>query len=244
MPNYRLTLQFEGTRYHGWQVQPGWPTVQAEVEKAIAKTTAQQVRILGCGRTDSGVHAEEYVANFRVESDLAPERMQHALNSRLPEDIVVAACDVAPDEFHATLSSKGKIYRYTIATGEVRPVLDRSFVHWVRHPLDADAMRRAAACLVGEHDFASFVTERDPAKDTVRTIYRLDVAARGRYIDITVEGSGFLYNMVRTIAGCLIAVGRGARTVEWMKDALDARDRAKAFDTAPACGLTMVRALY
>ena len=244
MPNYRLTLQFEGTRYHGWQVQPGWPTVQAEIEKAIAKTTAQQIRILGCGRTDSGVHAEEYVANFRVESDLPPERMMHALNSRLPEDIAVTACDVAPDEFHATLDVRRKTYRYTIATGRVRPVIERRFVHWVRHPLDVDAMRRASECLVGEHDFASFVTERDPAKNTVRTIYRLDVAARGRFIDITVEGNGFLYNMVRTLAGCLIAVGRGLRPVEWMRDALEARDRTKALDTAPAQGLTMVRTLY
>ncbi len=244
MPNYRLVLQFEGTRYHGWQLQPGWPTVQGEMEKAVAKTTAQQVRVLGCGRTDAGVHAEEYVASFKVESELPPERMLHALNSRLPEDIAVIRCDIAPDDFHATLSSKGKVYRYTVATGEVRPVLDRWFVHWVRHPLDAEPMRRAAACLVGEHDFASFVTEHDPEKDTVRTIRRLEVETRGRYIDITVEGNGFLYNMVRTIAGCLIAVGRGARTVEWMKEVLEACDRKKAFDTAPAEGLTMVRALY
>ena len=255
MPNYRLTLQFEGTNYHGWQLQPGWPTVQGEMEKAVAKTTAQQVRVLGCGRTDAGVHAEAYVASFKVESDLAPERMLHALNSRLPDDIAVTACDIAPDDFHATRSSKGKIYRYTIATGVVRPVLDRNFVHWMRHPLDVAAMQAAAACLVGEHDFASFVTERDPGKNTVRTIHRLEVAtrglspetlseARGRYIDITVEGNGFLYNMVRTIAGCLIAVGRGARSVEWLMEVLEARNRTKAFDTAPAEGLAMVKALY
>lgn len=244
MPNYRLVLQFEGTRYHGWQLQPGWATVQGEMEKAVAKTTAQQVRVLGCGRTDAGVHAEAFVASFKVDSRLPPERMLHALNSRLPEDIAVTACDIAPDDFHATRSSKGKIYRYTIATGGVRPVLDRNFVHWVRHPLDVDVMRAAAACLVGEHDFASFVSEHDPEKDTVRTIHRLEVAARGRHIDITVEGNGFLYNMVRTIAGCLIVVGRGARTVEWLKEVLDARDRKKAFQTSPACGLTMVKALY
>ena len=255
MPNYRLTLQFEGTRYHGWQLQPGWATVQGEMEKAVAKTTAQKIRVLGCGRTDAGVHAEEYVASFKVESKLPPERMLHALNSRLPEDIAVTACEIAPDDFHATRSSKGKVYRYAIATGRTRPVLDRNFVHWVRHPLDVETMRAAAACLVGEHDFASFVSEHDPEKNTVRTIYRIDVAARGlspetlsgargRTIDITVEGNGFLYNMVRTIAGCLIVVGRGARSVAWMKDVLDARDRTKAFQTAPACGLTMVKALY
>ena len=244
MPNYRLTLTFDGTAYHGWQVQPNAVTVQEVLERAIEETVGRHVGLMGCGRTDAGVHAESYVANFNVDSDLPPERMLAALNSRLPEDVVVTACEIAPNDFHATLSAKGKIYRYTIAVGEVRPVLDRHVVHWVRHPLDVDAMRRAAACLVGEHDFASFVTQHDPEKDTVRTIHRLDVETDGRYVGITVAGNGFLYNMVRTIVGCLVAVGRGQRRPGWMKAVLDARDRTKAVDTAPAKGLTLVRAIY
>ncbi|KPJ52723.1 MAG: hypothetical protein AMS16_06025 [Planctomycetes bacterium DG_58] len=244
MPNYRLTLTFDGTNYHGWQLQPNVLTVQEVVERAVQETVGEHVGVLGCGRTDAGVHAENYVANFTVDSELAPERMQAALNSRLPEDVVVTHCEIAPDDFHATLSAKGKVYRYTVARGSVRPVLDRNFVHWCRHPLDVDAMRQAAECLVGEHDFASFVTEYSPEKDTVRTIGRLDIETEGRYIRITVAGDGFLYNMVRAIVGCLIAVGRGQRSAEWMKEVLDARDRTKAMDTAPAKGLTLVEAVY
>jgi tRNA pseudouridine38-40 synthase len=244
MPNYRLTLQFEGTNYHGWQIQPNGVTVQEVVERAVAETVGKSVRVLGCGRTDAGVHAENYVANFTVESDLAPERMLAALNSRLPDDVVVTACDIAPGDFHATLSVQSKVYRYTIATGGVRPVLDRNLVTHCRHALDVDAMRSAAASLVGEHDFASFVTEHSPDKDTVRIVRRLDITSSGRYVFIEIEGNGFLYNMVRTIAGCLMAVGRGLRPVEWMKEVLDASDRTRAFETAPARGLTMVRATY
>ncbi len=244
MPNYRLVLQFEGTRYHGWQVQPNGISVQEVIEKAVEATIGKRVRVLGCGRTDAGVHAEEYVANFTADSDLAPERMMGAINSRMPEDIAVLSCDIVPDDFHATHGVKLKTYRYTIATGPIRPVLDRNFVHWVRSPLDVDAMRRAAECLVGEHDFASFVTEHNPEKDTVRTITRLDITTDGRTIRILVEGNGFLYNMVRTIAGCLIAVGRAQRKPEWVKEVLDERDRTKASATAPARGLTMVKTVY
>jgi len=244
MPNYRLTLQFEGTNYHGWQIQPNGVTVQEVVERAVAETVGKPVRVLGCGRTDAGVHAENYVANFSVESDLAPERMLAALNSRLPDDVVVTACDTAPDDFHATLGVRSKVYRYAIATGGVRPALDRNFVTHCRHALDVEAMRAAAACLLGEHDFASFVTERSPDKDTIRIVRRLDITWSGRYVFIEIEGNGFLYNMVRTIAGCLMAVGRGLRPVGWMKEVLDARNRTRAFETAPARGLTMVRATY
>jgi len=244
MPNYRLTLTFDGTRYHGWQRQKNAVTVQEVLERAIEKTVGEHVGVLGCGRTDAGVHAERYVANFSVDSALAPERMQAALNSRLPEDVAVTACDLASDDFHATLSARGKVYRYTIVTGEVRPVLERDFVHWCRHPLDVEAMRQAAACLVGEHDFASFVTELAPDKNTVRTIHGIDVETEGRTVGITLAGNGFLYNMVRTIVGCLIAVGRGLRKPEWLKEVLDARDRTRAAETAPARGLTLVKAIY
>jgi len=244
MPNYRLTLTFEGTGYHGWQVQPNAVTVQEVVAGAIERTVGQKVNLLGCGRTDTGVHAENYVASFQAESDIAPERMRSALNSRLPEDIVVTACDIAPDDFHATRSATGKLYRYTIATGPVPPVFERRTVYWVPQPLDVDAMQAAARHLVGEHDFASFVTEHDPAKDTVRRIRRLDVERGERTITITVEGNGFLYNMVRTIAGCLIAVGRGSRTPDWLREVLAARDRRRAVDTAPAQGLCLVKPFY
>jgi tRNA pseudouridine38-40 synthase len=252
MPNYRLTLTFEGTNYHGWQIQPNALTVQEVIERAVAQTVGKAVRVLGCGRTDAGVHAENYVANFSVDSGLSPERMRAALNSRLPDDVVVTACDVAADDFHATLSARGKVYRYAIATGDVRPVPDRNFVYHCRHTLDVEAMRRSATTLVGEHDFASFVTEHSPDKvargmatgNTVRIIRRLDITSSGRYVFIEIEGNGFLYNMVRTIAGCLIAVGRGLRSPQWMKEVLDARDRTSAFETAPAKGLTLVRAIY
>lgn len=244
MPNYRLTLTFDGTNYHGWQIQPNAVTVQEVVTRAAAETVREEVSVLGCGRTDAGVHAESYVANFRVDSKLAPERMQAALNSRLPEDVAVVHCDITPDDFHATLSAKGKVYRYTIATGEVRPVLDRNFVHYCPGALNVSAMRKEAACLVGEHDFASFVTELAPGRNTVRTIHSLDVESDHRYVRITVGGNGFLYNMVRAIVGCLIMIGRGKREPGWMKEVLDDRDRTRAVETAPARGLTLIRAIY
>lgn len=244
MPNYRLTLTFEGTNYHGWQRQSDRVTVQEVVERAIAETVGEPVRVRGCGRTDAGVHAERYVAVFSVDSDLPPERMKAALNSRLPEDVAVLDCDLAPDGFHPTMAVKEKIYRYTIATGEVRPVIERNFVHWVRRALDLNVMTEAAQCLIGEHDFASFVTELPPGKNTVRTIHKLDIDADGRYITITVSGNGFLYNMVRAIVGCLIKIGQGRLEPSSMKEILDARDRTRACENPPAKGLTMVKVVY
>jgi len=244
MPNYRLTLTFEGTAYHGWQRQKGWPTVQQTVEMAIAKTVGAKVSVRGCGRTDAGVHAEKYVAVFNVASNLPPERMMAALNSRLPEDVAVLDCDIAPDDFHPTAGVTEKVYRYTIATGNVRPVIERNFVHWVRTSLDVDAMTEAAQCLIGEHDFASFVTDLPPGKNTVRTLHRLDVDVDGRYVTVTVSGNGFLYNMVRAIVGCLIVIGQGRLAPRCMQEILDARDRTKACKNPPARGLTMVRVVY
>jgi tRNA pseudouridine38-40 synthase len=244
MPNYRLTLAFDGAAYHGWQIQPNAVTVQEVLGRAISQTVGQDIVPMGCGRTDAGVHAESYVASFKVESNLSPERMQAALNSRLSEDIAVTSCEIAPDDFHATLSAKGKVYRYTILAGGVRPVRNRHYVHWLHHDLDVEAMRAAAAHLVGEHDFAAFVTQHDPEKNTVRIIHALDIDRSGRTITITVRGNGFLYNMVRTIVGCLITVGRGRQKPAWLREVLASRDRTCAAETAPARGLTLVEAIY
>ncbi len=244
MPNYRLTLSFEGTAYRGWQIQPEGATVQGTVARAIAETVACEVTLHGCGRTDAGVHAEEYTANFMTDKELPCERMLGAINSRLPKDIAGTTCEIATDNFHARACAVGKVYRYTIHAYGVRPVIDRNFVTFSRRRLDVDAMREAARCLVGEHDFASFVTQHDPAKNTVRTINALDIETDGRYIIITVKGNGFLYNMVRTIVGCLMTVGRGRQKPEWLRQVLDACDRTQASETAPARGLTMVRAIY
>jgi tRNA pseudouridine38-40 synthase len=244
MPNYRLTLTFDGTRYHGWQIQPKAVTVQQVVREAVAETVEESVAVNGCGRTDAGVHAQHYVANFIAAKGLPPERMRAALNSRLPEDIAVTACEIVEDSFHATQSAKGKVYRYTIATGDVRPVLDRHLVYYCRRPLDVPAMREAAACLVGEHDFASFVTELPPGKNSVRTIHALEIDADEDGVRITVHGNGFLYNMVRAIVGSLLAVGLGRQEPAWLSQVLAARDRTRAGKTAPARGLMLVRALY
>jgi tRNA pseudouridine38-40 synthase len=167
-----------------------------------------------------------------------------AINSRLPEDIVVTHCELAPEDFHATHSVRSKVYRYTLVVGGPRPVIDRNFVYHIHHELDVELMRRAAECLVGEHDFASFVSEHSPEKNTVRTVHRLEIERRGRYVTVTVEGNGFLYNMVRTMVGCLVAVGRGLRPVAWMKEMLESHDRSKALATAKAQGLTMVKTNY
>jgi len=240
---FRGVLEYDGTDFHGWQVQGSLRTVQGELEAALAGILGGRVPVIASGRTDAGVHAEGQLVSFRAATRLPPERLAAALNARLPSDLSVLSLEEAPEGFHATRDAVSKVYRYSILNGRTpRPLLRRTT--WrVPQPLDLARMRRGAAHLVGRHDFASFRTHPGAeAEDrgTVRTVHRIDVSRKGPVVSLEVEGDGFLYNMVRAITGTLVAVGRGHWEPDRVAGILRARDRAAAGPTAPARGLCLV----
>lgn len=243
----RLRLAYEGTRYSGWQIQPGRPTVQGEVTEAIRRVTGEAVVLKGSSRTDAGVHAFDQVAAFPTASPLAPQVWRRALNALLPADITVTAADLAPPGFDPVTAAVRKRYRYRIHDAEAKPVLSRHVVWRWRSRLDVAAMAAAARALVGEHDFTSFESTPSTRLSKVRTIHALEVfrpppadAPLGAEAWIEVEGNGFLYNMVRIITGSLVMVGTGRRGPEWLGEALAARCRAAAGPTAPPEGLVLL----
>ena len=243
-----LRLAYEGTRYSGWQVQPGRATVQGALAAAIHGISGEDVAPRGTSRTDAGVHALDQVAAFTTASDLDAATWARALNARLPEDIAVReACEVAAD-FDPLAAAVRKRYRYRIHDAAWRPVLQRTFVWRWRGRLDCGRMREAAAHLVGEHDFTSFETTPSTRSSKVRTIHDLTVTrppletdAAGAEVWIEVEGNGFLYNMVRIIAGSLVMVGAGRREPGWLAAALAAHSRPEAGPTAPPQGLVLLQ---
>lgn len=245
MPRVKLTIAYDGAAYAGWQVQPARRTVQGEVERAWREITGEEVRLTASGRTDAGVHALGQVAGVETSSPLPPERLLRGLNAKLPDDIVIVGAEPAPANFHATHDAVRKTYRYQIHNSRIRPLMDRGYVwHYPPAVLDAAEMQAGGDRLVGRHDFVSFETTGSDRATTVRTITRLDVTQRGERIDITVTGDGFLYNMVRAIAGTLVEVGRGAKPPEWVAEVVAARSRKAAGPNAPPQGLVLVSVEY
>jgi tRNA pseudouridine38-40 synthase len=242
--NVKLTIEYDGTEFAGYQRQPGQRTVQQVLEEGIAQATGEKVSLLASGRTDSGVHAEAQVVNFRTNTALPLERIIGAINARLPHDVSVIEAEDVPLGFHATHDPKWKTYRYRISMRKMRPVFDRKYVLWVKRRLDVDAMRRAAEHFVGTHDFNSFRCESKVDKNTVRTIYSIRVVADGDRVDIYYRGSGFLYMMLRIITGTLLRVGFGRMSPDAIPAMLEARDRSAAGPTAPAKGLCLVEVEY
>lgn len=244
MRNIKLILEYDGTNYVGWQMQPNGTSIQEVVQKAIAEITGEpDVRLVGSGRTDAGVHAAGQVAHFRTATEIPATDLVHAINTKLPEDIAVLHAEDVPDDFHARYSARSKTYRYTILNTPVRHPLERHRACFVRAPLDVAAMRRAAAALVGTHDFAAFQS-KPQGKASVRTVTRLDIVAEGPRIDIWISADGFLYNMVRAIAGTLIEVGLGKIPSEAVAELLESRDRSAAGPTAPPQGLCLMEVEY
>jgi len=241
--NIKLTIEYDGSAYHGWQRQANALTVQQVLEDAIAELVDHPVTLYGSGRTDAGVHALGQVANFRTTSSIPTDRFPHAINGSVPRDIAVVAADDVPDAFHARYSATGKTYRYTIVNRPIRPAVGAAFVHWVRAPLDADRMAEAAAHFVGEHDFAAFETE-SKGTPTVRTVTCADIQRDGDRITYTVSANGFLYNMVRAMVGTLIEIGLGRRDVDSTAALLESGDRAEAGPTAPPEGLCLMEVEY
>lgn len=246
MRRVMLTVSYDGTAYSGWQVQPGRETIEGVLNRCIGELTGEKVEVIGASRTDSGVHALGNVAVFDTESLIPAEKFSYALNQRLPEDIKIQGSEEVPLTFHPRHCESRKTYEYRIYNATFPMPVKRLYAHFTYVPLDIDLMNRAAAYLVGEHDFKSFCSVDTQAQTTVRRIDSVEVReARetlqpGREIVIRVAGRGFLYNMVRIIAGTLMEVGRGHMPPESVRDILAACDRQQAGPTAPACGLTLV----
>jgi len=261
MACFKLTLAYDGTEFHGWQRQPEQRTVQGELERAWLEITGETARVAGASRTDAGVHAGGQVASVESATQLSPDALLSGLNAKLPDDAAVRRVELAPDGFHATHDSRRKRYRYSFYNDHRRPVFTRRHAWHVPSRLDVAAMHRAAKGLIGKHDFASFQSVGSKRESTVRTIFDAEVqsrAGRGRggdadhgaddetaaLIDFEVEGDGFLYNMVRALAGTLVEIGRGHRDDKWIAEVIAARDRSVAGQTAPPHGLTLLWVAY
>jgi tRNA pseudouridine38-40 synthase len=245
MRNYKIVLSYDGTDFQGWQTQPGFRTVQETLETALQQLTGEaKVRVNASGRTDAGVHALGQVANFHSAMTVPFHKLLGAINAHLPDDIVVHSVEEAPHSFNANRDALRKLYRYVIHDGPTPSPFVRKYCSESKHPLDAAAMARAAVALIGRHDFRSFETEWPNRMSSVRTITHLSVNRAGEYIWIDVEADGFLYNMVRAIAGTLIYVGRGFWSEARVAEILAAQDRVQAGPTAPPQGLFLVRVTY
>lgn len=242
--NIKLTIAYDGTAYHGWQIQKNAITVQETVTNAIEKITGERVTLTGCGRTDTGVHAENYVCNFHTNATIPAEKYPYALNANLPDDIVCFAAEEVPDDFHANKSATGKRYVYKILNREFPDAVMHRYAWHYKYPLDIDKMREAAKAFIGEHDFIGFASSGYSVKTTVREIYSLAVTKDGDIITIDICGNGFLYNMVRIIAGTLVFCGSGKIDHEEMADIIASKNRERAGITAPAEGLCLKEVYY
>lgn len=242
--NIRLDLQYDGTNYHGWQIQTNGITIQSALMRAIATVTNERANIIGCGRTDAKVHAINYVCNFESETTVPPDRLPHALNSHLPEDIIIKKASLVPDDFRANQSAKKKTYIYRILNTEFNDAFLRNYSWHFKHSLDLEKMQSGAAAFLGEHDFVGFASAGFSVKTTVRTIYSLDVCKSGDVFEIEICGNGFLYNMVRIIAGTLAYMGNGKIDYRDAAAIIASRDRTRAGITAPPQGLFLKEVFY
>jgi tRNA pseudouridine38-40 synthase len=249
--NYRLIIQYDGTDFAGWQTQAqGERTVQGELERALALLEGEPVAVHGAGRTDAGVHAEGQVASVRLKREWTTERLRDAINGNVGRDLRVIEVCVAPEDFHARFYAKGKTYRYRIFNAHVGSPFFARYAHHEARALDVERMRVCAALFVGTHDWTAFSSAQAEVENRVRTVAQLEVCERrserghGRVIEITARAEGFLRYMVRSIAGTLLAVGRGELSEEAITRALETGDRTLVGATAPARGLTLVEVHY
>ncbi|OJH41131.1 tRNA pseudouridine(38-40) synthase TruA [Cystobacter ferrugineus] len=245
MPRLKLTVEYDGTNYVGWQVQPNGVSIQARLMDAVEKLLGERVPVEAAGRTDAGVHATGQVVCFTTGRVLPLKAYWMGLNSLLPEDIAVVRAEEVPADFDPRRWSRGKRYRYRVSNAPSRSPLLRA-THWeVFAPLDVDALRRGAAHLVGRHDFSSFRASDCQAAHAVREVRRVDIQGESRgVLSFTVEGTAFLKHMVRNLVGSLVEVGKGRRSPDWVAEVLAARDRKRAGPTAPAHGLVLEEVFY
>ncbi len=242
--NYKFTISYDGTRYFGWEHQPDKETIQGKLESVLEKMCGEFTDVIGAGRTDAGVHAQEMVANAVFESDLEPDEIRDYFNRYLPEDIRVLEVREASPRFHARYKAVGKTYRYTCFDGPVTPVFDRKYLTAVDTVLDVEVMRKAAVFLEGEHDYKSFCGNSRMKKSTVRVVDSIKIQRNKGYVYFTFHGTGFLQNMVRILVGTLLLVGKGEIKPETVVEILEAKDRKAAGPTAPASGLCLMKVDY
>ena len=244
MRNIRLTIEYDGKDFNGWQKQPNKKNIQGEIEEAIKNVTGEEVELIGSGRTDAGVHALGQIANFKIENNIPIEKIGIALNSQLKKSIVIKKVEEVEEEFHSRYNAKSKTYKYIINNSKYGTAIYRNLEYNFSVELDVNKMKEAVKYFEGEHDFASFKSSGTSSKNSVRTIYKANVAKEDEKIIITLTGSGFLYNMVRIISGTLLEVGLGKIKPEEISSIIEAKDRQKAGKTLPAHGLYLVEVLY
>lgn len=246
--NYRIRVEYEGTRYNGWQRQDSTGnTIQGKLEQVLSRMVDCPIEIQGAGRTDSGVHAKGQIANFHLNpphSEKAPREIMAYMNLYLPEDIRITNIAVVPERFHSRLNAKGKIYQYRIWNSDKADVFERRLVYTLEDRLDVKAMKEAAVFFVGTHDFIAFCTNKNKKKSTIRTIESVEIETMGDEIRITYRGNGFLYHMIRIMTGTLIEVGLGKRKPSDITGILEGRNRADAGELIPGNGLVLVEVLY
>lgn len=244
MKRVKLVVAYDGTNYHGWQVQDNGITIEEVLNRTISELVQEDIKVIGASRTDAGVHACGNVAVFDTESRIPGDKFSFALNQRLPEDIrIQESCEVHAD-FHPRYADTVKTYEYNILNRWFELPSKRLYAAFCYYPMDIERMNQAAAYLVGEHDFKSFCSAGAQVQTTIRTIYAVNVTKEDDMVHIRITGNGFLYNMVRIIAGTLMQVGTGLMEPEQVKEILEARDRSKAGPTAVAKGLTLVEIRY
>lgn len=239
MKRVKLVVAYDGTNYCGWQIQPNGITIESELNRCLSDLFGEPIKVIGASRTDSGVHALCNVAVFDTRSPMPADKVSYALNQRLPEDIRIKNSEEVPKEYHPRYRNSIKTYQYKIENAEFPTPTNRLYTHFMYVPLDIRKMEAAMKYLVGEHDFKSFCSTRTAVEETVRTITDMKIKKENEIITLTVSGTGFLYNMVRIIAGTLIEIGQGKYPPETMKDIIESRDRSQAGPTAPARGLIL-----
>lgn len=244
MTNIKLTIQYDGTNYCGWQKQHNGISIQEKIEDAIYSVTGETVNLIGSGRTDAGVHAIGQVANFKTNSTIPPNRFKYALIPKLPEDISIVQSELVPDSFHSRYDAKGKIYRYAIYNEEIRNPIYSRYVYHVPYRLDLASMDRAKEYFLGSHDFRAFMASRSSVKSTIRTINSITLDRKEDLIFLTIEGNAFLHNMVRIIVGTLVEVGLGKRHWQSIPQIIKSKDRKMSGHTAPAQGLCLKKVYY
>lgn len=244
LKNIILKVEYDGTNYAGWQKQKNALTIQEVIEKTIESVTHENCKVVGSSRTDAGVHARGFVCNFHTDSSIPPLRFKDALNTKLPQDIVILYSDEVSSDFNSRYDSKGKIYSYRILNRRERCAIDRSYFYLYKKHLNVDLMKKASEYLIGEHDFSAFKSAGSSAKTNVRKIYDIKIIRNDDIITFYVKGNGFLYNMVRIIVGTLIDVGNGKNEPDYVYKALISKNRELAGSVAPAKGLCLEKVIY
>ena len=245
--NYKMTIAYDGTNYHGWQIQPNGMSIQEKIQSSLQIFLRKEIHVIGSGRTDSGVHATGQVANFKYGNKLDLPRFMYAANGLLPHDIRILSIESVPLEFHSQYSATGKIYHYHLHLGSVHNPFRRLYALHVREKINLDLLSSAAKCFIGTHDFVSFANsahQGTASYDSIRTIKRLDVIPEIGGIRLEFEGDGFLYKMVRNIVGLLLEIAEGTRPVEDIQKILNGKDRRQAGKAAAPQGLFLVKVLY